>query len=496
MKRPVLLVNVSIAEVSTTNFYVMPVGLLSIAAYLTKYKFPVSFLDFNVLKRKNKIIDDDGLLRLFARNLKEINPCLVGFSTMVAGQFNLSSAAAEIAKETIPDIITAVGGAHVSEFPSQILKHCPSIDYVVLGEGEKQTLLLAELATNDREIKPNENGFAFRYNGQIVINSKKYFLENLDEIPMPAYDLLNFEDYFHDTSTWHNPYKVDLGVRVPLITSRGCPNLCTFCSVAKYMGMTYRSINSTLIVDMIQKLYETKSVRTFVIYDANFAHKTKRVIQLCEEITKRNLKLNLDLPTGLPLNVSSLEMIDAMVEAGLIRTCVSVESGDTFMRNEVMKKKISEDEALKTINRIRKYPQVFMMTDFVMGMPEETIESLEASVRFIEQLDTDDIDLSISTPYPGTALFDQCERDGLFFSTINKDLLYCSSDYSHANRNIFTIKPYKLDFDTLRFYRDKILQMRSSKIRSYHNRMKNVFDVESNYRKELVLAKEKSNEFA
>lgn len=495
MKRPVLLVNVSIAEVSTTNFYVMPIGLLSIAAYLKKYKFPVEFLDFNVLKRKDKIAGNEELLHLFKKILKEVNPSLVGFSTMVAGQLRLSDAAAAIAKETIPDIITAVGGAHVSEFPEQILRHCPSIDYIALGEGERQSLLLAELALNGRKIEVNENGFAFRHNGHIVINSKNCFFENLNEIPLPAYDLLVFGDYLHDTSTWHNPYQVDLGVRVPIITSRGCPNLCTFCSVAKYMGMTYRYLDVATTADLIQRLYETYSVRTFVIYDANFTHKTKRVIELCEEITKRNLKLNLDLPTGLPLNLSSLEIIDALVGAGLIRTCVSMESGDGYIRNEVMKKRISEDEALTTINRIRKYPQVFMMTDFVMGMPEETIESLEASVKFIECLDTDDIDLSISTPYPGTALFDQCEREGLFFSNVDKDLLYCSTDYSHANRNIFTIKPYQVDLETLKYYRDRILEMRPLKIKSYHNRMKSIFGIESNYRKELIRTEKASYEF-
>jgi magnesium-protoporphyrin IX monomethyl ester (oxidative) cyclase len=496
MKRPILLVNVSIAEVSTTSFYVMPVGLLSIAAYLDKYLFPVKFLDFNVLKRKNKITSDEELLKLFASILIEEKPVLVGFSVMVSGQFKLSNSAAVTAKNIIPDVITAVGGAHVSEFPKQILSHCSSIDYVVLGEGEKQALLLAELAVNERKIEPHEDGFGFRKDGQIIINSKNSFIENLNQIPSPAYDLLDFNDYLHDTSTWHNPYKVDLGVRVPLITSRGCPNLCTFCSVANCMGMTYRSISSNNVADLIQRLYEKNSVRTFVIYDANFTHKSRRVIELCEEIVRRNLKLNLDLPTGLPLNVSSLEMIDALVSAGLIRTCVSVESGDGYIRNEIMKKRISEDEALQTINRIRKYPQVFLMTDFVMGMPEETIESLEASVRFIEKLDTDDIDLSISTPYPGTALFAQCENDGLFFSHINKDLLYHSSEFSHNNRNVFTIKPYKMDIEGLQFYRDKILKMRPQKIRSYHRRMKDFFGVESNYRKELLIVKEESYELS
>jgi radical SAM superfamily enzyme YgiQ (UPF0313 family) len=114
-----------------------------------------------------------------------------------------------------------------------------------------------------------------------------------------------------------------------------------------------------------------------------------------------------------------------------------------------------------------------------MGMPEDTQESLEASCRLIEDLDTDDITLSIATPYPGTKLFEQCMRDKLFLPDIVSDHLYETDWYSHANVNRFYIKPYDLDLDALSAYRDRILAMRKVKMAAYRQRMKTHFGVDS-----------------
>lgn len=485
-KNGIMLVNLPLAEVSTTPFFVMPISLLSIAAYLLQHDYPVNVVDFNVIRRQQGNCTDDELLKKFTDLLIKDRPSLVGFSIMVAGQFTLANDASKIVKQVSPSTIIAVGGAHVSQFPKEILAHCENIDAVVIGEGEVQSLMLAHYAQTGKFPKKSVNGIAYREDDDIVVKPKASYIAPLDKLPFPSFELLNFEDYLHDASTWHNPYKIDFGVRVPVITSRGCPNLCTFCSVSHAMGQRYRPMSAKRVVDMLHGLYETKGVHTFVIYDANFAQDYKRVLAICEGIQQRNMKLTLDLPTGLPLNATTKEMIDGLVSVGLIRTCVSVESGDIFIRNDVMKKTIKEEEILDAIASIRKYKQLFLMTDFVIGMPEETVESLESSVRFIEQLDTDDIDLSICTPYPGTALYAQCVRDGLFNSDVNIDSLYCSAEYTHSNRNKFTIKPYQLSYDILCDYRDKILSMRKYKIKAYHNRMKEAFDVISEYKIHLV----------
>ena len=325
------------------------------------------------------------------------------------------------------------------------------------------------------------DGIAYRHNRKIVIKPKTSYIEDIDTLPYPAYDLIEFDDYLHDTSTWHNPYQIDFGVRVPIITSRGCPNLCNFCSVAKCMGLQYRSMSAKKVVDMMQKLHEQKNVHYFAIYDANFAQEPHRVIEICNEINRRKLKFYLDLPTGMPINATAKEMIDALASAGLIRTCISIESGDVYIRNNVMKKNIEQEEIFKVVELIRVYPQIFLLTDFVLGMPEDTIESLDASCQLIAELDVDDITLSIATPYPGTKLYQQCERDNLFSEGIDMKTFWMADWFSHANTNTFIIKPYKLNSQTLYSYRDAILTARTAKISAYHKRMKTIFHVDSHY---------------
>ena len=481
-----LLVNLSLSEGSSTPFYVMPPGLFSLAAYLRENQVSTDFLDFNIVKKKNADSSDSKLVSIFEDHLAESKPCLVGASVMVAGQFKLARETLKSTKKFSTDTVTVVGGAHVSQFPKEILENCQEIDFVVMGEGESQLLACSHYARTKKFPSVWPDGIAYRSNGKIVVKPRSMYVENVDALPFPAYDLVEFDDYFHDTSTWHNPYKVDLGVRVPIITSRGCPYLCNFCSIAKHMGRRYRPMSSVKVVDMMQMLQENHNVHYFAIFDANFAQKTDRVIEICNEINRRNLKCYIDLPTGLPINSFTKEMIDALANVGLIRTCISIETGDANIRNYVMKKNVKQDDIFTVVEVIRHYPQIFLLTDFVLGMPEDTLESLEATCELLASLDTDDITLSIATPYPGTALYRQWESDKLFCNEGDKEKLWMADWYTHANTNKFLIKPYELDIDTLKRYRDRILSFRASKILSYHKRMKTVFNVDSNYRRDLI----------
>jgi radical SAM superfamily enzyme YgiQ (UPF0313 family) len=400
---------------------------------------------------------------------------------MVAGQFRLAHQICKQAKQVMPDVVTVVGGAHVSQFPNDILKNCPPIDFVVLGEGEEQAYACVQYAKTRSNPPAWPSGIAYRSGarGGITVLPKTRYIAEVDALPWPAYDLLEFDDYRHDTRTWHNPYQVDLSLRVPIITSRGCPYVCSFCSVAKCMGQKYRPMSAAHVVDMIQMLYDEHGVRYFAIFDANFAQDVDRVIEICNEIIKRDLNLLIDLPTGLPINAAATAMVDALADAGLIRTCISVETGDDFIRNTVMRKHVDQEEIFTVVAAIRQYPQIALLTDFVIGMPEDTERSLETSCRLIADLDTDDIALSLATPYPGTELFEQCRRDRLFLPDMNLDRLYETDWYSHANLNRFYLKPYALEVDTLIAYRDRILSLRQGKIAAYERRMKMHFGVDS-----------------
>lgn len=481
MTENILLVNLPLADMSTTSFFVMPPGLLSIAAYLREKGETVDFVDLNVIKKQ---VNAGGVIQAFENRLKHTQPILVGVSVMVAGQFRFAQKICKQAKQVMPNVLTVVGGAHVSQFPNDILKNCPEIDFVVIGEGEEQAYACVQYAKTRNYPPTWPDGLAYRSGdrGVISVLPKTQYIVDVDSLPWPAYDLLDFDDYRHDTRTWHNPYQVDLSLRVPIITSRGCPNLCNFCSVSKCMGLKYRAMTAAHVVDMVQMLYDKHGVRYFAIFDANFAQEAARVIEICNEITKRNLKIFIDLPTGLPINATAKEMIDALAGVGLIRTCISIESGDVNIRNKVMKKNIEQDEIFKVVEAIRRYPQIFLLTDFVLGMPEDTVESLDASCQLIANLDTDDIPLCIATPYPGTKLYDQCVHEKLFSHEIDQEELWMADWYTHNNVNKFVIKPYKLDMKTLYAYRDRILASRTIKVSLYHKRMKTVFNIDSNYK--------------
>ena len=476
MTANVLLVNLPLAGMSTTPFFVMPPGLLSIAAYLREKGETVDCVDLNVLQRKHNARE---ATQAFADLLRDTQPLLVGVSVMVAGQFKQAHNICAQAKQVLPRVLTVVGGAHVSQFPQDILQNCPAIDFVVLGEGEEQAYACAQYARTRKNPSAWPDGIAYRTpDGGITLVPKTTYLGDVDGLPWPAYDLLNFDDYRHDTRTWHNPYQVDLSLRVPIITSRGCPNLCNFCSVAKCMGQAYRAMTAVHVADMIQMLHDEHGARYFAIFDANVAQDVKRVTDLCGEIARRDLDILIDLPTGLPINATATTMIDALVGVGMIRTCISVETGDDFIRNDVMHKDVDHDEIFRVVSALRRYPQIFLFTDFVMGMPEDTQESLDASCRLVEELDTDEISLSIAAPYPGTKLFEQCVRDKLLLPDMVRERLYETDWYSHANVDRFYIKPYRLGLDVLSTYRDRILAMRKVKMAAYWQRMKTHFGIE------------------
>ena len=185
--------------------------------------------------------------------------------------------------------------------------------------------------------------------------------------------------------------------------------------------------------------------------------------------------------TGVPLNITTIEIIDALASIGLLRIGLSIESGDPYIRNKVMGKNFTDEKANEVISAVRRYPEIFLGTGFVMGMPEDTVESLETSIRFMKNLDVDEIDLTIATPFPGTKLFEQCVSENLFFQEIDKSALWCSDNYSWSNLNNFIIKPYQLAKEQLYHYRDEILALRSCKVQSYRSRMKDVYNIESSY---------------
>jgi radical SAM superfamily enzyme YgiQ (UPF0313 family) len=188
--------------------------------------------------------------------------------------------------------------------------------------------------------------------------------------------------------------------------------------------------------------------------DDNFTLNRKHSIEICNEIVKRNLRIQIETPNGISVNSLNEEVLDAFVEAGLIRISLAIESGSEYIRS-AMKKHLKQDKIYEVVNLTKKYKDLYTRAFFIMGMPEETKETLDETYQMIIDIDVDKPIVSNLLPFPGTELFEQCVRDNLLTDEIDMDNLWSMSDFNFTDNKKFFIKPYSMSLDELKEYRDK-----------------------------------------
>jgi len=358
------------------------------------------------------------------------------------------------AKKEFPEIPTVMGGVHASMYPREILENCHSFDWLILGEGEESMVQLVNTIKNNCYEFDKIDGFAFRKEKDVIINPKKRFIKNLDDIPFPAYGLINLEDYYEDTSGWHNPKNLSINTEVPIISSRSCPNDCNFCAASKIMGRGWRARSPENVVDEIEFVYNKYSHRHFSFMDDNFTLSKPRLIEICNDINKRGLNIQFETHNGVSINTLDDEIIDAMVSAGLTRIALPIESGSDYIRNEIMGKNLDREKIFDVIKTLKKYSQVYTRAFFIIGMPEETHTTLMDTYNLIKEIDVDRVHLTNIVPFPGTRVFEQAVRDNLLVD-IDLENLYKSDELYQTNYDRFFIKPYKLELSDLHEFRAK-----------------------------------------
>jgi len=172
----------------------------------------------------------------------------------------------------------------------------------------------------------------------------------------------------------------------------------------------YRSADD--VVDEIQYLYDNFEARYFQFMDDNFTFDKKRVIRMMNEIVRRGMKISYDTPNGIAISKLDTETIRAMVAGGLIRISIAIESGSQEIR-DLMLKGLKQEKIYEVANELAKYPHVFVKAFFIVGMPEETKETLEETRKMIMNLPIDKFSINYATPFPGTALFNQCKAKNM-----------------------------------------------------------------------------------
>lgn len=454
----VLLINPEAPSIVINKDYGFPSSLLYLSGALRKNGVEVNLLDLNISKPAE---DNEGPLNFYENVIKNkivnYKPSLIGLTCLFSGNFPSVRHYSKKIKDTFKDIPIVIGGIHPTTYPFEILTYCSYIDYIILGEGESSLNQLVKIIDkNDFQALAGINGFAYRRNGKVMVQSKTSFIADLDSLPYPDYEQINMHDYYHDTTFWRNPKRLSINARIPILSSRSCPRGCNFCSMFLSMGSKWRSRSAKNVVDEIEYIYDRYDHRYYTFIDDNLTLNKTRIIEICRQIIKRNIDIQFEALNGVATETLDSEILDALYSAGMRTIYLAIESGSEFMRNHIMNKGLSNKKIFEVVRYLKKFKDLHIKAGFIIGMPEDTREILDETYNLIKDIDVDQPLVTTLMPFARTKVFEQAFRDNLFLDNVDVSGLWKgeSLQFLEGNNN-FMIKPYKMELDELLEYRAK-----------------------------------------
>ncbi len=362
------------------NYGIYPnISLSYVAAALQKAGHEVIFLD--AMAQGYSIEDMRKIVRKFS-------PDIMLFTLLTSLFHEILEVISYFRKETDAKVI--VGGAQLSLYAKETMKN-KLLDIGVIGEAE-ETIVELVSAIENKKLLQDVKGIAFRRQGKVIITEHRSLINNLDEIPFPARNLLPMNKYFSFISRYKN-YTI-------MITSRGCPFKCKFCE-QRTGNIRYRSAQN--VVDEIEECYTLYDVREIDFFDPLFTINKKRVMEICKEIRKRNIKIHWSCRSR--VDTIDEEMIKAMKDAGCYRIYFGIESGDEAILRRIGK--------FTTLNQIRnaislaKNNNVLAFGYFIIGSPGETKQTIEKTIFLSKELNLDYAQFSRMSFLPGTLFYDE-----------------------------------------------------------------------------------------
>lgn len=300
----------------------------------------------------------------------------------------------KIAKDILPNVVTIAKGAIFLTKSEDILKNHEALDIVIFGEAEDT---LKEILQGVE--KPL--GIYYREDGQIKFSGVRPFIDNLDEIPFPARHLV-------DNTIYRRPdnNKVQAVVKV----ARGCPFHCFFCLATPVSGAKVRRRSVENIVEELKECVEKYNITNFVFWSDIFNLDKNWTMALCQAIIDSGLKITWSANTR--ADTADDEMAKMMYKSGCRLVSIGVESGSQYML-EKMGKKITLDDVRRTVKTF-KDAKIRIYNYFVIGLPWESEETVEETIRFAIELDSDFISFYTATPLPGSRFYEYAKEHNLF----------------------------------------------------------------------------------
>jgi len=361
----------------------MPLGMVYVAGSLQKAGYEVCIYD---AMSKYHTFDD------IKRRIKETNPDVVGTAAYTSSLYDAISVL-RIAKEVNPEIITLLGGIHPTFCWEEILqKESNVVDYIIRGEGEITTTeLLGQIFEG---LSPDTPGIAYARDGKIICTKERPFISNLDAMPA-AWNLIEWKDY-----TFKTKKNSTLAV---VSSSRGCTQKCTFCSQRLFWREKWRGRSPENFVSELEFLNSTYGVDVAMIADETPTYDRKRWEKILDILIEKELDLELLMETRVDDILRDKDIIDKYKKAGILHIYVGAESAsqDTLDRYQKNLRIEQSKEAIDLINNTG----IISETSFVLGMPEETPESIEAARKLAQYYNPDLAFFLAIAPWPYSDIY-------------------------------------------------------------------------------------------
>jgi radical SAM superfamily enzyme YgiQ (UPF0313 family) len=423
----VLLIQPPVRDFYETSIRTQPIGLAYLAASLQSSGFEVDILDCRQ-KKKTSIplspelsylqefypLEDRSPFKLYSgyyhygmgwreigQKVAELDADVFGISSSFTPYHQEALEVARIIKSWDRKRIVVMGGAHVSCDPESVVKN-PWVDYAVLGEGEiRFPQLLHEIKKGAAGRMDQIDGIGYRKEGEIRITSPRRFINDLDALPYPA------REFFHPEE-----YSIQGLPSTMIITSRGCPHRCAYCSAHLLMGTAFRTRSPEKIVEEMGACQRKYGTRVFDIEDDNFTFDRERAKRLMNLIIKTFGERGLRLTAMNGVSFASLdeELLKLMKKAGFDTVNLSLVSTDrtTTERMGRPKTEKSFDEVMDEVGAAGLRAVAYG----IFGMPGQTVDEMVDTLIYLMGKRVL-IGPSIYYPTPGTPLFDRCKAEGV-----------------------------------------------------------------------------------
>ncbi len=374
-------------EIASASFAPCPpLGIMYMASVLEKAGFSCQIIDCDVVPDSmEKLSQLDGV------EMVGISACTVTYNSAL-------KIAAEI-KQRTPSTKVVLGGPHVTFTAEETVRE-EWVDVVVRGEGEETILELAQYFLQGKGALENIVGITYKDTVDLQSTPDRPFIENLDSVPFPARHLVDYSKYLHPGG---------------IVTGRGCPYKCQFCAAGPLSGHQYRVRTVHNVLEEIKECYQKYHICQFSFVDNTFTAYPERTLQFCAALKKLDIPISWGCYSR--VNVVSPEILKTMAGSGCTQIQYGAESGSDYIL-----KSISKGITTDMVRRAVKWALDVGMSvecSFIIGHPEDTLETAEQTAQFAEELKSYDsqgrvfTNIGVAVPYPGTVLAQHAEELGI-----------------------------------------------------------------------------------